>query len=144
MRGQGRAGSRTQGWSRVSECGRAIQRQPVALTGFTPNNPEEGLRGSSRAQSRTLRVAARRPWPSGWAALLRAGPQFPWPCFRGTQTAPHGLIHFLTDCLVGGPSVQPHAQEQARQTHHAALDLSRLPLPPGQNHLSSMERQQEP
>lgn len=85
-------------------------------------------------------------WPSGWGRhCCVLAPSSPGLLQRHSGSAPMVLSNSKTDCLVGGPSVQPHALKSKPGKHTTLVhDLSRLPLPPGQNHLSSMERQQEP
>lgn len=121
--------------------------QPVALTDL-PQQPRGRPEGQQQSPEQDTQG---RVWCGSvmairlGQALLRAGPQFPWPASEALKQPPMVLSTSKTDCLVGGPSVQPHALKSKPGKHTTlALDLSRLPLPPGQNHLSSMERQQEP
>lgn len=139
VREQGRAGSRTQG--QVQGSGEGADLCCPLLSLIDPNNLEKGLRGSSRAQNMKLRVSL--VWEchghQAGAGTAVFWPPVPLVCFRGTQAAPRVLSTSKTDCLVGGPSVQPHALKSKPGKHTTlVLDLSMLPLPPGQNHLSSM------
>lgn len=120
VRGQGRAGSRTQG--QVQGFGEGADPCCPLLSLIHPNNPEEGLRGSSRAQSRKLRVESGVgvSWPSGWGrhccVLASSSPGL----LQRHSGSPQGLIHFQDRLLGWGPQcTATHSQEQARQTRHA-------------------------